>query len=372
MRKRSIMVVEDELIVAEDLIHLLKSLGYAVGARAATGQEAIRLCETTRPDLILMDIFLSGDMDGIQTAAIIRKRFDTPVVYITASSDETTLARAKVTEPFGYILKPFEERGLYSTIEMALYKHQSEKRIRNSEERFRLLYEHAPVAFQSLDADGHILQVNKAWQGLFGYTPEEANGRWFGEFLAPDSVQPFIAAFTQFRVSPVTDSISLTIVKRNGMRIPASFKGSIAVDHRGGFELTQCVLENHPPPQERAAEAAPENMPGLSKDAGASPHRGPWLLISPEGFILGITPDTELLLGSTADRICALRLNDVCFSEADASTLLAQLTGTGRVNSRRLVLRTNQGQAIEAVVSGFLLQGQSVLAGSSCLHIQRV
>ena len=248
MRKRIVMVVEDELIVAEDLTHWLASLGYTVGARAATGQEAVQRCEATRPDLILMDILLPGDMDGIEAAEIIRQRFDIPVVYITASSDDATLSRAKVTEPFGYILKPFDERGLYSTIEMALYKHQSEKRIRNSEERFRLLYEHAPVAFQSLDADGHLVQVNKAWQELFGYAPDEVNGHWFGEFLVPNSTERFIATFTQFRHSPITDSITLDVIARNGMRISASFKGSIAVDHRGMFEMTQCVLEGrmHP------------------------------------------------------------------------------------------------------------------------------
>lgn len=369
MRKRAIMVVEDEQIVAEDLIHWLKTLGYAVGARAATGREAIQLCETTRPDLILMDILLSGDMDGIQAAEIIRKRFDTPVVYITASSDETTLTRAKVTEPFGYILKPFDERGLYSTIEMALYKHQSEKRIRNSEERFRLLYEHAPVAFQSLDADGNILQVNNAWQSLFGYASEEVKGRWFGEVLAPDSVQPFIAAFTQFRTSPVTDSITLTIVKRSGARVPAMFKGSIAVDHRGGFEMTQCVLESRPQSVEGTAAVALERAPTGGKDAGEPPQRGAFLAISPEGFILGASSGLDRLLGSTADRICSLNLHDICQSQVEASALLAELTGVGRLDPRPLILRGAAGEAVETVVSGFLLHGQGVLAGSSCLHI---
>ena len=363
MRKRSIMIVEDELIVAEDLANWLTSLGYAVGARAASGAEAVQLCEKTRPDLILMDILLPGELDGIQAAEIIRKRFDTPVVYLTASSDETTLARAKVTEPFGYILKPFDERGLYTTIEMALFKHQSEKRLRNSEERFRLVYENAPVAFQSLDADAHILQVNKAWEELFGYTAGEAQGRWFGEFLTQDSVPLFIAAFTQFRASPVTDSITLTIVKHNGIRVPASIKGSSAVNQRGGFELTQCVLESRSPAGEHPADGLPEAIV-------PSP-AGPWLVISPEGFILGATPESERLLESTVDRLCSLRLQDICVSDADAAKVLAQLTGTGTLAARWLRIRRASGETTDAVVSGFLLQGQSVLAGSSCIYIQK-
>ena len=184
MGSTNIMVVEDELIVAEDLTRWLMTLGYTIAARAAAGREAVQRCEATRPDLVLMDILLPGDMDGIQAAEEIRRRFDIPVVFITASSDEATLARAKVSEPFGYILKPFDERGLYSTIEMALYKHQSEKRMRESEERFRLMFENAPIPFHALDADGHILRVNKAWLELFGHAQDEVIGRWFGEFLS--------------------------------------------------------------------------------------------------------------------------------------------------------------------------------------------
>lgn len=363
------MVVEDELIVAEDLVHWLTSLGYVVGARATTGQEAIRLCETTRPDLILMDILLSGDMDGIQAAEVIKERYDTPVVYITASSDENTLTRAKVTEPFGYVLKPFDERGLYTTIEMALYKHQSEKRLRNSEERFRLLYEHAPVAFQSLDADAHILQVNRAWQNLFGYTAEEVNGRWFGEFLAPDSVPPFIAAFTAFRTGPVTDSISLTIVRRNGTRIPATFKGSVAVDHRGGFEMTQCVLESPVPWGEQKSVLLPDHISAQEGDTSTRSLQGFWLVVSPDGFILGITPGLDTLLGMSVDRICSLRIHDICVTEDAASTLMNRLTTSGRLDSRSLKLRRGDGEAIAVVVSGFLLQGHGAFAGNSCLQI---
>jgi PAS domain S-box-containing protein len=371
MRKRVIMVVEDELIVAEDLVHWLGSLGYTVGARAATGREAIRLCETTRPDLILMDILLPGDMDGIEAAEIVRKRFDIPVVYITASSDESTLARAKLTEPLGYVLKPFDERGLYTTIEMAMYKHQSERKLRNSEERFRLLYEHAPVAFQSLDADGHLLQVNKAWQDLFGFSPEEVNGRWFGEFLAPDSVPRFIAAFTQFRNSPATDSITLTIVKRNGMRLSAVLKGSIAVDHRGGFEMTQCVLENRAPSPERGEVSGTEAVePGPTKDVSAG-FAGAWLVASPDGLIYGVTAELERLLESSAERLCSRRLHDICRSEAEASALLAQVTRVGTLAPRALVLCGPAGAAIETTVAGFVLFGQDAHTGSVCLQIRK-
>lgn len=125
-----ILIVEDETIVSQDIQRRLKELGYAIAGAAVSGEQAIQQAEATRPDLVLMDIQLKGEMDGTQAAQYIHQRFDLPVVYLTAHSDEATLQRAKITEPFGYILKPFEERELHTNIEMALYKHKLEQELR--------------------------------------------------------------------------------------------------------------------------------------------------------------------------------------------------------------------------------------------------
>jgi PAS domain S-box-containing protein len=125
--KARILVVEDERIIALDLQRLLIDLGYEVPALASSGEAGIRAVEETRPDLVLMDIRLRGAMDGVEAAEQIRTRYRIPVVYLTAYADETTLQRAKITEPFGYLLKPFEGRELHTTIEVALYKHQAER-----------------------------------------------------------------------------------------------------------------------------------------------------------------------------------------------------------------------------------------------------
>ena len=109
-----ILVVEDENIVAKDIEHRLKALGYHVPALASSGEEALKRAQETSPDLVLMDIRLKGTMDGVETAEELRRRFNIPVAYLTAYADANTLQRAKVTEPFGYILKPFEERELYT------------------------------------------------------------------------------------------------------------------------------------------------------------------------------------------------------------------------------------------------------------------
>ena len=131
MSKARILVVEDEWLVAQGIAESLAELGYEVAGMAASGEETLRLAAEAHPDLVLMDILLKGDMDGIEAAEHLRRRFNLPVVFLTAYADPQTLARAKVTEPFGYLLKPFEVRELHSIIEIALYKARAEKRVQH-------------------------------------------------------------------------------------------------------------------------------------------------------------------------------------------------------------------------------------------------
>jgi DNA-binding LytR/AlgR family response regulator len=129
MSKNNILVVEDESIVSKDIQQSLKKLGYNIVGAASTGEKAIELANETKPDLVLMDIMLKGDMSGIETAEKIKETLSIPVIYLTAYADENTLAKAKVTEPYGYIIKPFKEIDLHTSIEMALYKHGKEQEI---------------------------------------------------------------------------------------------------------------------------------------------------------------------------------------------------------------------------------------------------
>lgn len=129
MSKNNILVVEDEAIVSKDIQQSLKKLGYNIVGAAATGEKAIELANEHRPDLVLMDIMLKGDMSGIEAADKIKEKLKIPVIYLTAYADENTLSKAKVTEPYGYIIKPFKEIDLHTSIEMALYKHSKEREI---------------------------------------------------------------------------------------------------------------------------------------------------------------------------------------------------------------------------------------------------
>ncbi len=131
MVEATILVVEDEHIVARDIQAMLEELGYAVSI-AVSGEEAVTKAAEVHPDLVLMDIVLKGRMDGVDAAAQLRDRFRIPVIFLTAYADEKTVQRAKVTTPYGYILKPFEERELHIAIELALFRYRNELKMKQS------------------------------------------------------------------------------------------------------------------------------------------------------------------------------------------------------------------------------------------------
>ena len=130
MSETNILIVEDESIVAKDIQHSLKKLGYTVVDICSNGEDAISAAEELKPDLILMDIMLKGDMSGIDAANQIREKFNIPIIYLTAYADESTLSKAKVSEPYGYIIKPFKEIDLHTSIKMAIYKHEKDTDLR--------------------------------------------------------------------------------------------------------------------------------------------------------------------------------------------------------------------------------------------------
>jgi len=141
MAKTNVLVVEDESIVSKDIQHSLKKLGYNVVGAASTGEKAFELASSENPDIILMDIMLKGNINGIETAERVKRELNIPVIYLTAYADEATLAKAKVTEPYGYIIKPFKEVDLHTSIEMALYKYSKEREVLKERDLFYSLIE---------------------------------------------------------------------------------------------------------------------------------------------------------------------------------------------------------------------------------------
>ncbi|MDP3564963.1 MAG: PAS domain-containing protein [Methanoregula sp.] len=206
-----IFIVEDEVIVASDIAETLKGLGYSIAGTAKYGESAIQDIARTNPDLILMDIHLAGKMDGVQAAGEIHKTSDIPVIYLTAYADNALLDRAKLTEPYGYLIKPYDERELQSVIEMARYKYSIDKKLKESEDQLRKLNEglEAKVAartaslYQQLeflqqlidtipapvyykDSNGEYLGCNNAFEAYTGIPKRELVNKTDGVLFPAD------------------------------------------------------------------------------------------------------------------------------------------------------------------------------------------
>ncbi|MFT5182887.1 MAG: two-component system response regulator LytT [Flavobacteriales bacterium] len=151
----NILVTEDESIVRKDIEKTLQKLGYNVVGTADTGEKAIELATTLKPDLALMDIMLKGEMTGIEAAEKIKSKIDIPIIFLTAYADEKTLGKAKITEPHGYILKPFKEIDIQTSIEIAIHKHKKESELKVENDLLRSLARH------NADAD-YLFVKNKS------------------------------------------------------------------------------------------------------------------------------------------------------------------------------------------------------------------
>jgi len=165
----TILVVEDEGIIAEDLAASLRKMGYDVPLTANSGEEALTLMEARPPDLVLMDVRLRGGMDGVEAARRIRSRHRLPVIYLTAYADDVTLRRSLDTQPYGYLVKPFQDKELRTTIEVALRRRQLEELLQESELKFRQLAEHIEEVFWMTDpAKRQMLYISPAYETIWG------------------------------------------------------------------------------------------------------------------------------------------------------------------------------------------------------------
>ena len=193
MEPARILIVEDEAIIAMDLSSRLRNMGHVVVATAATGAMALKRAIELRPELVLMDIVLQGDLDGIETTKLMRQQIDVPVVYLTSHSDPATIRLAVGTEPFGYLLKPFNERELQASIQVALYRHRTEAKLRKLERWMSATISSIGDAVIATDLQGKVTLINPAAQQLTGWDESAAVGRPFHEVfnaLASDKREP--------------------------------------------------------------------------------------------------------------------------------------------------------------------------------------
>jgi PAS domain S-box-containing protein len=177
MASARIMIVEDEQITAADIEDMLRGLGYAVTATLASGEEALRQAAEDPPDLVLMDIRLKGNCDGIETAVQLRQRFDIPVIYLTAHADQETLNRAKLAEPLGYLVKPFQETELQASLEMALHKSEVDRLARRKEEWLSSTLSAIGEGVLCVGGSCEVTYINPAAEHWTGWKESEALGK---------------------------------------------------------------------------------------------------------------------------------------------------------------------------------------------------
>lgn len=225
MPPASIVIVEDEVVVAMELESRLIDLGYRVSGTAGTGTEALELTKRTMPDLVLMDVRLSGDMDGIEAARAIRDRHNIPVVYVTAHADDETLQRAKLTFPFGYIVKPFSEQDLRAAIEVALFKHEQDSKVKEASEFFATTLDILGGAVILTDEDGVIRSMSPVAETLTGWTGSEAVGKHLAQvYILRDQETGKIVdnplSIMHLKSEYVPTSSKYVLISKNGTPIP--------------------------------------------------------------------------------------------------------------------------------------------------------
>ncbi len=208
----TILVVEDERIVAKELQQTLGGLGYRVPATATSSDDAVRLANELRPDLVLMDIRIKGARDGIETAAILRETLDVPVVFLTAYADTATVSRARETAPYGYLLKPVKEVELRTAIEIGLFKRLADQRMRERERWFATTLRAISDAVIATDAKGLVTFINQGAAELIGVAELEATGRPLMEVFR---------AIDEHTREPIEDPLRRVLGERRAVELPA-------------------------------------------------------------------------------------------------------------------------------------------------------
>jgi PAS domain S-box-containing protein/putative nucleotidyltransferase with HDIG domain len=224
MENIRILIVEDESLVARDIENMVKSLGYKVCGIATTGDEAIENAARLRPDLILMDVIIKGTLDGIAAAEKIWEAFHIPIIYVTAYADDQTLRRAKTTEPFGYILKPFDERELKIAIEMAFYKSRMGMKLKEREEWLSALVKSIGDGVIATDNQGLVTFMNPLAEKLTGWRQEEALRKSLSEVFmvleVPQEAEVSENPPAEVRVEEGKFFPELILCARDGKRFP--------------------------------------------------------------------------------------------------------------------------------------------------------
>ena len=325
MNKPSLLIVEDEAIVAADLAKRLKQLGYAVVGTATNGEDALALAANVRPELVLMDIRLAGSMDGVETAKELRSRLHLPVVFLTAYADSATLQHAKVAEPYGYIRKPFDLLDLQTALEMALYKHQAERKLQASEERHRTILQTAIDGFWLVDMQGRLLEVNAAYCRMSGYSVPELQAMHISELETHDTV-----ADVATRIQEIMALGEIRFESRHRRKDGSIFEVEVSAQTQSAENGQIVVFLRDITARKQLEQQLAGNVAHLKAIYETEPECVK--IVSPEGTLLEINPAGLKMLGAKS------------LAQAQSQPLLEFVAPEHRTEFREMTRLVFQGQ----------------------------
>lgn len=224
MNNRRIFIIEDERIVALDLQDRLARLGHEIVGNVASGNEALEQIGGAKLDLVLADIKLGDGIDGIELADAVHDKYGLPVIFVTAYSDDKTLARVKASSACGFITKPFTDEELQATIEIGLHEHELEVKLKQSEEQYRRLFDDAPVGYHEIDLEGRLTRVNRTELEMLGYAAPDMVGRPVWDFVQENDLarEAVIKKLGTGKVS--SQSFERNYLRRDGRALPVLVK----------------------------------------------------------------------------------------------------------------------------------------------------
>lgn len=278
MDSPKILIVEDNSIVAEDIRIKLGHMGYENVTTATTYEKAMKAAESDRPHMALMDIKLGGEKNGIDTAEALMREYEVPVVYLTAFADEETIARAKITEPYGYVVKPFDDKELRSAVEIALYKRRADQKVRESRKWLQTTLSSIGDGVIATDPHGHVTFLNPAAEHLTGWRQREAVGKPVKEIFHLINEETLQVVENPvdlvLRIGTVVGLANHTLlITKEGRKIPIADSGAPIKDDKG--QIMGVVLVFRDQTEERKAQNALEeserrlrtlvgNLPGIA------------------------------------------------------------------------------------------------------------
>jgi len=217
---KSILIVEDERVIAASIKNILRHLGYNNTYIAESAEEAIRIIDEKHPDLVLADIVLEGEINGIELAKQIKSEYGLPVIFLTSYSDEKTVSEAKLSEPYGFITKPFKIEELKITLEIAFHKSEMEKKLLQSKEKYHLLTEAVMDIIFTLDPKGNITFLSSAFEKITGFKSEDFIERHFRDLLEPTYIKRTLESFIRGMKGEKLPLYDIEILHQDGGTVP--------------------------------------------------------------------------------------------------------------------------------------------------------